>query len=143
MKVIEIYTDGSHKNDCSISSCIILKENSLFAKEVSLVRGGTNNFAELRSVEIALKIVRKHRLCSENIHLYTDSQLVYNTFTKWIDAWEERGFKKSSGKPVANVSLIKSIKDLMKSCTIHFHWVRSHNGNKWNEEADKLCNHLI
>ncbi|MGJ9404067.1 RNase H family protein [Arthrobacter sp. KK5.5] len=95
---------------------------------------GTNNMGELMAV---LDLFRStSHLQAEHLHILCDSQYVINCVTKWMPGWKRKGWKKSDGKPVLNVDLLKQIDDVIKGRDYSFEWVRGHAGHELNEAAD-------
>ena len=104
----------------------------------------TNNRAEYRALLHAL--VQADEIGPlRNLVVYTDSQLMINSFTKWIGGWKRRGWKKADGKPVANVDLLMEIDEKMKHRNVTFHHVRAHTGTTdtfesfFNDKVDRLA----
>lgn len=95
---------------------------------------GTNNQGELMAV-LDLFRSSKH-LASEDLHILCDSQYVINSVTKWMPGWKRKGWRKSDGKPVLNVELLKEIDRELAGRKYTFEWVRGHAGHDLNEAAD-------
>ncbi|MFC5132939.1 ribonuclease H [Paeniglutamicibacter kerguelensis] len=95
---------------------------------------GTNNMGELMAV---LDLFRStaHRP-EEELHILCDSQYVINSVTKWMPGWKKKGWKKSDGKPVLNLELLKDIDAAIKGRNYRFEWVKGHAGHELNEAAD-------
>ena len=71
--------------------------------------------------------------------IYTDSQLVVNTLTKWAAGWQKRGWKRKNG-PVRNLELVKRACELAQSHPdVTISWIKAHDGSRWNEYADALA----
>ena len=119
------------------------------ARNVSRAARGvpTNNVAELEAVQdvlvqLATELAREDAI---EYRIATDSEYVINSITKWGRAWARNGWKLASGKPVANVDLVRDV--------LHRFWdiesryggrcklwhVRGHAGIAGNVEADKLA----
>ncbi len=98
---------------------------------------GTNQQAELLAV---LNLLRNIPL-DVKLKLMVDSQYTINSCTKWIRAWKARGWKKADGNPVMNLELMKALDEAMRARTAPFtmEWVRGHNGDVMNENADYHC----
>ena len=150
--ILEVYTDGAcrgnNQNDTtkrkSSAGFIIKDKKHYVAKCAKFIPGGSNSQAELEAVNMALKFLIDEELHYHFIHIYTDSQFVYNTFTKWIDDWIQRGWKKKNGSRVMHERIVKSIKKQIDMIPhIDFHWIRGHSGNLLNEEVDKLCESIF
>lgn len=80
--------------------------------------------------------------------IYTDSQLLIDSITKWLPGWKRRGWKKADGKsPVLNRDLLECIDHLRSQRGAHkctFRFVRAHTGkNDWeskmNAHVDQLA----
>lgn len=95
---------------------------------------GTNNMGELMAV---LDLFRSTaHLAGEDLHILCDSQYVINSVTKWMPGWKRKGWRKSDGKPVMNVELLKEIDQALVGRKYTFEWVRGHAGHDLNEAAD-------
>jgi ribonuclease HI len=95
---------------------------------------GTNNMGELMAV---LDLFRSTaHLPDEDLHILCDSQYVINSVTKWMPGWKKKGWKKSDGKPVLNLELLKEIDEAIKGRKYTFEWVKGHAGHELNEAAD-------
>lgn len=85
---------------------------------------------ELRAV---LETLRYFDEPSEII-IVSDSQYVINGINgaakKWLD---ESDFSKK------NLDLWFEVVELLSVHKVTTEWTKGHNGNKWNEEADRLC----
>ena len=96
---------------------------------------GTNNQGELMAV---LDLFRSTaHLAGEDLHILCDSQYVINSVTKWMPGWKRKGWRKSDGKPVLNVELLKEIDQELRGRKYTFEWVRGHAGHDLNEAADE------
>ena len=95
---------------------------------------GTNNQGELMAV-LDLFRATKH-LAADDLHILCDSQYVINSVTKWMPGWKRKGWRKSDGKPVLNVELLKEIDRELSGRKYTFEWVRGHAGHELNEAAD-------
>lgn len=100
----------------------------------------TNQRAELTAILRALDIAPRHR----DITIVTDSQYAINCVTVWFISWRRNNWMTASKKPVENRDLVESILDKieeresLKVKTL-FEWVKGHNLDKGNEEADRLA----
>lgn len=72
----------------------------------------------------------------EPLHILCDSQYVINSVTKWMPGWKRKGWRKSDGKPVLNVELLKEIDAAITGRKYTFEWVKGHAGHDLNEAAD-------
>ena len=117
-----IYTDGSSLGNPGPSgwSFCVLENNEEF-----FLSGGeehsTNNRMELYSIIQALKYVK-----GTEYNIYSDSNLTINCAKK---LWRRK----------ANIDLWEIYDEVSKNKKINYIWVKSHNGNKYNEIVDKLA----
>ena len=117
-----IYTDGSSLGNPGPSgwSFCVLENNEEF-----FLSGGeehsTNNRMELYSIIQALKYVK-----GTEYNIYSDSNLTINCAKK---LWRRK----------TNIDLWEIYDEVSKNKKINYIWVKSHNGNKYNEIVDKLA----
>lgn len=95
---------------------------------------GTNNMGELMAVLDLFKSTA--HVPQEPLHILCDSQYVINSVTKWMPGWKRKGWKKSDGKPVLNLELLKEIDAALVGRKYTFEWVKGHAGHHLNEAAD-------
>lgn len=93
----------------------------------------TNNQGELTAV---LELFRATAHLDEELLVQCDSQYVINSVTKWMPNWKRKGWRKSDGKPVLNVELLKQLDEAIAGRRYRFEWVKGHVGHPMNEAAD-------
>ncbi|MDR1862035.1 MAG: ribonuclease HI [Candidatus Ancillula sp.] len=103
---------------------------------------GTNQIAELAAVLVALRTykigggrARKHLV------IESDSNYAIKAATEWLPNWKANGWRNSAKKPVANLELIQAIDaEILErqaaGGSVELVWVKGHNGNLFNEQAD-------
>ncbi len=134
-QTITIYTDGACKGNPGIGGYGAILEYNGHRKEIcGYELTTTNNRMELTAVIEALKLI-KHQC---NVKVYTDSQYVQKGMTEWISGWKQKNWSK-----VKNVDLWQELDTLANEHKVTWHWVKAHNGDKWNERADELANIAI
>lgn len=95
----------------------------------------TNNRMELKAILYCLI-----KFGRENPEVYSDSAYAVNTLNSWMFNWANNNWLKSDNKTPENLDLIKTYYDLwQQGYRINLKKVKGHNGNKWNEMADKLA----
>ncbi|MFV0948953.1 ribonuclease HI [Wolbachia endosymbiont of Nasonia giraulti] len=139
-KEVTIYTDGACLGNPGLGgwAAIILFQNhrkNICGREENT----TNNKMELTAVINGLKVLKFP--C--NISLCTDSLYVKCGITEWISKWKMNGWKTSNKKSVKNIELWKELDDVALQHEINWKWVKAHNGDKYNEEADSLARKAI
>jgi ribonuclease HI len=76
------------------------------------------------------------------IEIVSDSSYVVKCFNdKWYVGWLRRGWKNSSGQPVANRDLWEQLIPLALDSgrAITFSWVKGHSGDAMNDFVDSLA----
>ena len=136
INVIEIYTDGScsgNPGPGGWAAVILINDDeyifSGFEKET------TNNRMELLASINSLKKIKG----AYKIKLYTDSNYLKNGITLWIKNWKKNNWLNSQKKPVANQDLWLLLDDINKRLSIEWNWVKGHENNLYNNQADKYA----
>lgn len=140
---IVIHTDGACINNPGPGGWAAILSSwdgdALLGRRAS--RGGehhtTNNRMEMLAVINGLKAVKRR---DRPIIVMSDSEIVVKGMTEWLPGWKKRGWKSSSGKPVKNQDLWVQLDALAAELEVEFRWLRGHDGDPLNEEADKLAN---
>jgi ribonuclease HI len=141
MEYVEIYTDGSSSNNktfCGGWSAILLykdKEKQIYGGEPPKE---TNQTMEMLGVIKALEELRTTRI---PVRIYSDSAYIVNCFKEqWYVNWRKNGWRNAKKKPVENKELWERMIELFeKQNDIAFCKVKGHDGDKYNEIADKLA----
>lgn len=131
--MIQIYTDGSAKGNPGPGGYGVVMRYNGVEKELSQgYRLTTNNRMELLAIIVALESLKTNK---HQISIYSDSKYVIDSIQKgWVFDWEKKNFK---GKK--NADLWKRYLKLHPKFTIHFNWVKGHNGHPENERCDVLA----
>lgn len=102
----------------------------------------TNNSAEIIAMTKAINLAIEHNV--DVLVIRSDSQLVINGITSWINGWIDNNWMTKSQKPVENKDLwqeLNMVKDLYELTGGHLHieWVRGHGDDIGNISADWLA----
>lgn len=114
-----VFTDGS-KQQTHTSYGVYLPGCKLsFAELITDETQKTNNIAELYAIKTALEIILRGYLESKisklkTIYIISDSEYSIKSITEWYKKWERNNWITTTGKPVANSNIIKSIIKLIK-----------------------------
>lgn len=134
-----LYTDGSfHSKTKNGGYASVIKETHEFVcgKETDT----TNNKMELKAVIRGLAYLPEN----SKVVVHSDSQYVINAFNKrWLNNWKKNGWKTANGQDVKNKEeweQLLSEKERHKQ--VKFVWVKGHNGDQYNEIADKMANEI-
>jgi len=136
-KRIEIYTDGACRGNPGPGGWGVLL---MAGKHRKTMHGGepetTNNRMELTAAIEALNVLKG----PSSVVLHTDSKYVMDGIREWMPNWKKRGWKTSNKKPVKNKDLWQALDEAVTRHDIQWKWVKGHDGNPGNEEADELAN---
>lgn len=126
--MITIYTDGACQGNPGPAGAGAVLMYGPHKKTISKGLGiSTNNIAELTAVKVALEAIID---TSKKIKILTDSKYVIGQLSQ--------GWKVNKNK-----ELVLELRDLVSQFDVEFQWVKGHNGDKHNEEADSLANRGI
>lgn len=137
MKTVTIYTDGACSGNPGPGGWgAILRYNGV-SKELS---GGekqtTNNRMELMGVISALQALKEPCI----VELYSDSKYVIDSLSKgWAVSWRKKNWVKSDKKPALNPDLWEILLNLTEKHEMHYHWVKGHAENEYNNRCDALA----
>jgi len=146
---LEIYTDGSCKPNPGKggAASILLKNDKVIFKRHHFQPFATNQSMELMAMLLGMNSLRTFVIENPNsngyrVNLFTDSRYVKDGIMFWMKDWKRNGWTKGKGESISNIGLWMAIDELMfmldnLNIRLRFHWVKSHNGNKYNEMADK------
>jgi len=89
---------------------------------------------------VAACVVLKKPQTDNEINIYTDSKYVIGCMTEWIGNWIKNDWKKSDGKEIKNLKLIKKLHLLIKKrkANVNFYHVRAHKKQPLDPEKYKL-----
>lgn len=136
---LQLYTDGSSGHDRSGGwACIAVMDGKELWRMSGRDTDTTNNRMELTAILRGLARLAKH---TGNVTVITDSQYAIQVVT--ASDWQANAYR-------INADLIQQCRSLLRGkrnrrhnrrprATTEFVWVKGHNGNEWNEAADKLA----
>ena len=131
-----VFTDGSSRPNPGPGGwgAVYVKDNRVVEERHGHEEWTTNNRMELTAIIAGLEMAP----IGEPVTVYSDSQLVVNTLSKWAKGWEARGWKRREGE-VQNLDLVQEAWALVKAKpNVRLEWIRAHDGSRWNEYADAL-----
>ena len=137
MKTVTIYTDGACSGNPGPGGWGALLCYNGVEKALS---GGaaqtTNNRMELTGVISALQALKEPCI----VELYSDSKYVIDALEKgWAVSWRKKGWIKSDKKPALNSDLWEILLKLTEKHQLHYHWVKGHAENEYNNRCDALA----
>lgn len=137
MKQVTIYTDGACSGNPGPGGwAAILKYKDIEREMSGGERQTTNNRMELLGVINALQALKEPCV----VELWSDSKYVIDALSKgWARSWRARGWVKSDKKPALNTDLWEILLPLTEKHEMHYHWVKGHAENKYNNRCDALA----
>jgi ribonuclease HI len=132
-----VFTDGSCSGNPGPGGwgAVYVRNNQIVGERSGADPATTNNRMELQAMIAGLSMIPE----GETMVLYTDSNLVVNTLTKWASGWEKAGWKRKDGE-VKNLELVKEAYALARARPkVAIRWIKAHDGSRWNEYADALA----
>lgn len=137
MKTVTLYTDGACSGNPGPGGWGAILIYNGHEKELS---GGekrtTNNRMELTAVIRGLEALKVPCI----VELYSDSKYVIDALEKgWAVGWRKRGWVKSDKKPALNPDLWERLLKLCEVHELHYHWVKGHADNPYNNRCDELA----
>jgi ribonuclease HI len=148
-----VFTDGAcnfnGKKNATAGYAVVFPNNKEFNFSEKLVHNPTNNRAEYCGIIKALEIANKiDPNIKETLYVYTDSELLINSVTKWIKGWKKNNWMTAKKTPVLNKDLLIKIDDHINCRNIIFKHVKAHTNNTdwesyWNNIADTMAKETI
>ncbi len=137
MKSVEIYTDGACSGNPGPGGWGAILRYAGREKELSgAERMTTNNRMELLGVITALEALKE----SCRVELWSDSKYVIDALDKgWAEKWRANGWKKPDKKSALNPDLWERLLTLTERHEMHYHWVKGHAENAFNNRCDALA----
>jgi len=133
-----VFTDGASEGNPGPGGwgAVYVRDGEIVEEAMGSEPHTTNNRMELTAIISGLRMLPPDSI----VPVYTDSELVVNILTKWAEGWKQKGWKKSSPGPIANLELVKEAYALTRQRPdVAIRWVKAHAGNRWNEYADSLA----
>jgi ribonuclease HI len=140
-----VFTDGSFVPGKYAGYSVVFPDYQEYNMCKRLSGKLTNNRAEFSGMIKALEIADEiDQTGDREVILYTDSELLVNTVSKWMRGWKARGWKKADKKPVKNLDLVMKLDIMTNKRKVIMRHVRAHTGlndycSRWNDVADKLA----
>ena len=131
-----VYTDGSCLRNPGPGGwgCRIIYPDQTVQELGAAEPNTTNNRMEMQAVIAALTQLGT----PAELKVYTDSRYVLDGLTKWLPAWQRRGWITSTGQPVKNRDLWQHLSRLIYHGICWQH-VRAHRGDPNNERVEDIA----
>lgn len=142
MNKIIIYTDGACSGNPGPGGWGAVLFSGERKKEISGAEAQTTNQRmELKAVVAALKALK---VTDWEVEVYSDSAYLVNAFEqKWLDKWQQNGWRNSKKDAVANQDLWQELLQLTGKNRVTMKKVKGHAGDEYNERCDQLARQAI
>ena len=137
MKTVTLYTDGACSGNPGPGGWGAILSYAGIEKELS---GGeestTNDRMGLTAVIRGLQALKEPCI----VELYSDSKYVIDALEKgWAVGWRKNGWRKADKKPALNPDLWETLLALTEMHKLHYHWVKGHAENEYNNRCDQMA----
>ncbi len=141
--MLKAYTDGSALNNGLAGNIggfgyVIVDEHDHIIDAFSSprIKNTTNNAQELLAIWAVLK-----KYPDEELSIYSDSYYALNSICTWMYNWAKNDWKNTASRRIENYDIITTIYKFMttKKPKVEFYKIKGHQGEKYNELADKLA----
>jgi ribonuclease HI len=141
---LEIWTDGScwPNPGNGAWAFVILSNDEVIVEKSGFCQNVTNNRMEYQALIEAFDYIKREKIWYERLKVYSDSNLLVQTITQWMERWKSNGWRRTVGrslKPIANLDLVKKLDQIKSEYDFDIKWVKGHADIKWNERCDQLC----
>lgn len=136
---IIIYTDGAARGNPGRAGwgVVFIVGNKVF--EIGgRSEHATNNIMELTAAIEGLKYIKKHKI-NLPVEIFADSKYVITGINEWIHNWMKNNWRTANKKPVLNQELWQELHALNQEFKPKWHYVKGHNGDKYNDRADEIA----
>lgn len=141
---ITIHTDGSCPGNPGPGGyAAVLRRFDLDGNEIKTRRitGGAEATTNIRmEMTAAIQGLRRIRFNeTARISVFSDCQTLIKGMNEWLPRWQAKNWRNATGKEVANKDLWLELIVMSEGKNVQWEWVRGHNGDPLNEEADRLA----
>lgn len=137
------FTDGACSGNPGPGASAVIEFDNETGKKILYYdtypcKNSTNNREELKAI---IRVFSRFANDTEKIAIYTDSQYCYKLFNEWIWNWFRNDWRKSSGKEIENLDLVKEAFEYLKKYgnNVTVLKIKGHSGNIHNEIADAVA----
>ncbi|MDD9725843.1 ribonuclease HI [Roseovarius sp. SK2] len=141
---ITIHTDGcclGNPGKGGFAAVVRRYENGVETKKRVVLNNApetTNNRMELMAAIAGLRQIKRNEPVT--ITVFSDSQYVVLGMTERLPKWRTKGWRTASGHPVKNQEVWEQLLAVTEGLKVQWEWVRGHDGDPRNEEADFYAN---
>lgn len=132
--------DGKYLREAGGWAFVELKNAKIESQQSGGCPLTTNNEMELYAIYASIKDFLSKSDEEDSLVICSDSAYCINIFKSWAAGWQRRGWRKSDGKEIQNLEIIKATWELIGQIDdITFKKVKGHSRDKLNAMVDKLA----
>lgn len=136
---VVIYTDGACSGNPGPGGWGAIIIEGMSRREISGYQEmTTNNRMEMTAAIRGLAAIED----GSSVQLFTDSEYLKKGITEWIVKWQRNGWRTANGE-VKNRDLWEQLLELVKTHNVDFEWIRGHQTDEMNKQADMLARKAI
>jgi ribonuclease HI len=144
MKKVTLYCDGGCRGNGKKGAIggygLILMYGEHEVEVKQAFKNTTNNQMELAGLIKGLSLIKEP--CE--VDVYSDSAYVINAINNnWLTKWQMNNWRTSDGSAVKNRDLWERLLEFMDIHYVHFHKVKGHAMNTYNNRCDALANEAM
>lgn len=141
LRSVQLYTDGACSGNPGPGGWAAILKYGNHIKEISgSMPQTTNNRMELFAVISGLGALKEG--CQ--VTVFSDSTYVVDAFNKkWVENWQQNGWKTADKKPVENQDLWRLLLIAMKRHQVRYEKVAGHTDHEENNRCDFLAKAAI
>ena len=139
---LNLYTDGS----CLVNpegpggwAVIVVRDGNVIEEHSGHDASTTNNIMEMTAAIEAIRLMP----AGEHFQVISDSKYLIEGVNSWMGSWQKNGWKFKNGyrkgQEIKNLPLWQMLYTLVEPSRMKFKWVRGHDGDEFNEMADRLA----
>jgi ribonuclease HI len=139
---IKIYSDGAYNRVIKRGGYgfVIISNDKILNVVGGKIEHETSNRAEMLAALRGLEYIKDNKINNgKKIRLYSDSKYLVEGITRWIKRWIKNGWLTSQKTEVVNKDLWEILYCISKELNVSWEYIEGHNGNEYNELADKTA----
>ena len=133
---LNVYTDGSCLGNPGVGGwAFIVLEDSESQAVSGASADTTNQRMELTAALNALRSLEN----GVHVSLFTDSKYLCDGMRFWLANWKRLDWVRPKLGPPLNMDLWKELDSESQRMMVEWHWVKAHNGDKYNEIVNQAA----
>jgi ribonuclease HI len=133
---VVVYSDGSGTTGGPAGlGVVVVLDGEKWIERAVPIEDATNQKAEILAAAHGLRLLPGPL----TVLVRSDSEYLVKG-SSWAQEWRSNGWRKRNGRGTANVAYWeKLLREIDRHRDVRFEWIKGHNGDEWNERADRLA----